>query len=111
VPARNHAARGKLNRRPSGVLQARTVRVSSRVDAARNDGRLMSDAELFQFDYALLTLERYIDPKNFGFWGRGNTELRQVTPEEIRDKSIGIAGYPGTSACLHLFTAAPRVKC
>ena len=95
VPGRNHAARAKVNRRPRGILEVERLRISGTLEEARRRGRLVSDAELIQFDYALLTLKAPVAVRSYGFWGRSGTEIREVGAAEIVNRSFVLAGYPG----------------
>lgn len=100
VPARNHAAKRKINRLPRGILETQRIRVSNVFSEAKKQGRLITDPELLQFDYALLTLKKPIDRKNFGFWGTFGSTIRTTTENEIRNKLASIAGYPADKCLL-----------
>jgi len=95
VPGRNHAAAVTANRRPRGLLEVERVTLSGRLQQARTRGTVISDAELIQFDYALLTLKASVDRKTYGFWGTSGTLIREIAARDIVNTPIRLSGYPG----------------
>ena len=95
VPGRNHAAASRTNRHPRGILEVQDITLCERFQDARCNGRLIPDAELIQFDYALLTLKASVNPLTYGFWGTSNTIMREIKANEIVNVSFRLSGYPG----------------